>query len=91
MLVTELVKQAFAFHAKLSLERILGIVDAGVNYFAISAAGLQSKSAVLFKDENLFLSLCDFTSRSQTDHSSANDCYIDFSKHLSFWLLRVLE
>lgn len=56
MLVAKLVKQAFAFYAKLSLKGVLRIVDASVNYFTIPATGLEPKSAVLFKDENFFFS-----------------------------------
>jgi len=56
MLVTKLIKQAFAFYTKLSLKGVLRIVDAGVNYFTIPATSLEPKGAVLFKDENSFFS-----------------------------------
>jgi hypothetical protein len=91
MLATKLVEQVLAFKTEPGLKGVFGIVDAGVNYFTVPATGFQSECAVLLEDEDLFLPLCDFTSCSQANHSGANDCYIDFGKHLSCWLLRTLE
>ncbi len=83
MCTTKLVHEGIAFYTQLRLERIMGVVDAGMDDFAVSAAGLHAYRAVLLEHEDALMAPGYLGRYSQTDDAGADDGYFDFSGHFA--------
>ena len=82
ILFTYLVEQPIAFDAEFSLQRILRIIDAGMNDLAVPAADLLPESTVAFENEYSPALFRRLGGDGQANNTGSNDYNVGLNRQL---------
>jgi hypothetical protein len=80
-LAANFIEQSITADTKFGFERILWIIHAGVDYFAVVTARLQTESTVFLENKDIFIELGYFGGDCQPHHAGPDNNNIDFSGH----------
>src|SRR5262249_51762328 len=73
VLLAKLVQPTVAFHAEPGFGRPRRVINSGVDYFAVTAAGLDAKAFVALQDQNFEAPFSQLRGTGEAHHPPPND------------------